>query len=95
MPCIYRIKLGERVLCGARVPLSCGRGTCPFGPQLWERLIRHDRQSRTIWLMPQMRMVGLEDLDPEGLAPGVYVVKSIVLSAGGRGRCRSGRRSTR
>lgn len=93
MPCIYRIRIGDRVLCGARPPLTCSRSVCPFGPILWERLIKHDSQSELLWMMPEMRIIKASELDLGSLEPGAYLVKSVSLSVGGRRkRCRSGRR---
>ncbi|MCS7145337.1 MAG: hypothetical protein RMJ28_06970 [Nitrososphaerota archaeon] len=92
MPCIYRIRADGRFLCGARPPLTCSRSVCPFGPTLWERLIKHDAQSQTLWMMPEMRIIKASELDLGKLEPGAYLVKSVSLSVGGRRRCRSGRR---
>ncbi|MEM0445556.1 MAG: hypothetical protein QXO86_03405 [Nitrososphaerota archaeon] len=92
MPCIYRVKTEGKTICGARAPLSCSRNVCPFGPALWERLIRHDTQSQLLWIMPEMRIIKASDLDLEKLEPGAYVVKSMNLSARGRRRCRLERR---
>lgn len=92
MPCIYRVRTEERIVCGARIPLNCSRNVCPFGPALWERLIRHDTQSQLLWIMPEMKIVKTSDLDLGKLEHGAYLVKSVTLSTGGRRRCRSGRR---
>jgi len=92
VPCIYRIRVEDRFVCGARPPLACTRGVCPFGPTFWERLIKHDTQSHMLWIMPELKIIRASELDLGSLEPGAYIVKSVSLSAGRRRRCRSDRR---
>ena len=87
--CIFRIKYNGTYMCGKRYPLACLPSTCPFG-QLYEALIRNDFKTDKVWLMPGNHLVTVKEaIDALKSGSAEYVVKSISIEVGRRGKRKS------
>lgn len=81
--CIYRIRVGKAHQCGKRIPLSCQREVCPFGPRKWEYLVRHGvGEARYFWVYKKSGEIERVEDAEEAVnrvrrGEGEYVVKGI------------------